>query len=213
MCPRAPCSHAACAAFLLVNSVGIVCGFRTAFAQGLDDNMRIKFRGFGVNLPRWLFVALDHLCHSVPPALLLGAVLRRGDRVHPMNSVYALVLSTWFAFRQNSTLDASDIYVPHPWKRAWLGILVAVMTTPPLVDSLRTRNTRASLLYTLALCTPWLMSKLDPNLKRKYQFECMLANATSDAARRSEAAARRHNGVPRVMSEVPLTSHIKGEMS
>ena len=53
-----------------------------------------------------------------------------------MNSVYALTLSTWFAFRQSASLDVSDIYVPHPWKRSWVAILVAVLATPRLVDAL-----------------------------------------------------------------------------
>ena len=38
--------------FLLVNSIGISLGFRTAFCQGLDDNMRKKIKGLGLDLPR-----------------------------------------------------------------------------------------------------------------------------------------------------------------
>ena len=60
--------------FLLVNSIGILLGFRTAFCQGLDDNMRKKIAGLGLPLPRWLFKILDHICHTVPPAVLRGPV-------------------------------------------------------------------------------------------------------------------------------------------
>ena len=125
--------------FLLVNSIAIVSGFRTAFAQGLDENMRKKlepmFRAeFGLDMPRWLFIGLDHLVHSVPAAILLGSVLARRQRVHPMNSVYVLMLYTWFSFRQSATLDVSSVYVPHPWKRAWAGVLSALLITPSLVS-------------------------------------------------------------------------------
>ena len=33
--------------FLLTNSMGILCGFRAGFCQGLDENMRKKIRGLG----------------------------------------------------------------------------------------------------------------------------------------------------------------------
>ena len=128
--------------FLLVNSLGIVSGFRTAFSQGLDENMRKKlapmFRSeFGIDLPRWLFVTLDHLVHTLPAVVLSASILTRRRSVHPMNSVYVLMLYTWFSFRQSSTLDVSNIYVPHPWKRAWAGVLTALFVTPSLVSTPR----------------------------------------------------------------------------
>jgi len=218
--------------FLLVNSVSIASAFRTAFAHGLDENMRKKLRVLGVDMPRPLFVALDHLVHTAPPMLLLASILKRNGRIHPMNSIYVLILYTWFSFRQNSTLDVSTLYVPHPWKRAWAGVLAALFTTPRLesarasnshrtsiasselctsqlrnyaigsssdadtiytrslethcmlarcsqVDALNARDRRKVLLYASILMLPWLSAKLDPNLRSKYNFECMLAREAS----------------------------------
>ena len=45
------------------------------------------------------------------------------------NCVYVLACSTWFAFRQGAQLDSSEIYVPHPWRRAWLAIVTSVLCT------------------------------------------------------------------------------------
>ena len=163
--------------FLLTNSVGIVLGFRTAFCQGLDENMRKKIRGLGLPLPRWLFVCLDHLCHTVPPIVLLAALLRRKQRVPRINTIYTLILSTWFAFRQNAMLDASDLYVPHPWKRAWAGIGAGVLATPPFVDACIDRSPRRIAFYAALLLAPWLSARLDPNLRLKYNFECRLSEA------------------------------------
>ena len=133
--------------FLLVNSMGIFLGFRTAFCQGLDENMRKKVRDLGFELvgnSRKLFLFADHMCHTVPVITLLWAVVSRKQRVHPMNSIYAIILSTWFSFRQSAQLDASDLYVPHPWKRAWAAIFTGVAFTPALVDALiQRRNGKA----------------------------------------------------------------------
>ena len=71
--------------------------------------MRKKLLVFGVDMPRWLFMAVDHLVHTAPAALLLASIVRRKQRVHPMNSVYVLMLYTWFSFRQSSTLDVSNV--------------------------------------------------------------------------------------------------------
>ena len=205
--------------FLLVNSLGIVSGFRTAFSQGLDENMRKKlapmFRSeFGIDLPRWLFVTLDHLVHTLPAAVLSASILTRRRSVHPMNSVYVLMLYTWFSFRQSSTLDVSNIYVPHPWKRAWAGVLTALFVTPSLVstprvlgyahhascrklrffacafpytyacvlvgafsqvDAINSRRPSAIVLRSIIMLLPWLSAKLDPTLRKTYNFECMLA--------------------------------------
>ena len=76
--------------------------------------------------------------------MLAAALVRRGQFVPRMNSVYALILSTWFAFRQSAQLDASDVYVPHPWQRAWLGAsqlreLVAELASAPSPPFARAR--------------------------------------------------------------------------
>jgi len=89
------------------------------------------------------FVCLDHLLHTVPPALLVSHLVRRRKRVPLLNIIYVIGLSTWFNFRQSGLahaprpaprlpelpmvcvhrqsghLDASEIYVPHPWRRTW----------------------------------------------------------------------------------------------
>lgn len=75
--------------------------------------------------------------------------------------------SQWFSFRQNSQLDASDLYVPHPWKRAWAGIGCGVVFTPPLVDALIKRRHGRAAACALAMAVPWLMAKLDPELRSK----------------------------------------------
>ena len=98
--------------FLAVNSVGILVGFRTAMAQadtnavgerarrarplptrmpvaqGIDENMRTKIRHLGLPLSRRTFVCLDHLLHTVPPALLVSHLVRRRKRVPLLNIVY-----------------------------------------------------------------------------------------------------------------------------
>lgn len=38
--------------FLCVNSIGIFFAFKTAFTQGLDDNIRKKLKGLGLKLTR-----------------------------------------------------------------------------------------------------------------------------------------------------------------
>jgi hypothetical protein len=193
--------------FLLTNSLGILLCFRTAFAQGLDDNMRRKLGGMGLKLPRWLFLMFDHAFHSLPPAVLLTALVRRRQRVHPMNSVYALSLSTWFAFRQNASLDSSKIYVPHPWKRAWVAILVGVLASPPLVDALITRRHGKVLLIVLCMLAPWLSAELDPHLRTKYHFECLLSEATQKRTDQEAARTKHGASVTRTFSECPLVMH------
>jgi len=102
--------------------------------------------------------------------------------------VYTLIISTWFAFRQSAHLDASDLYVPHPWKRAWLGIVAGVLTTPSLVNALIDGKRRKLLLCIGALLAPYLSARLDPHLRATYNFECRLQEAAKDA---SDAAERR----------------------
>ena len=174
--------------FLLVNSVGILCGVRTAFAQGLDENMRKKLHSRGLPISRPAFLAADHALHTLPAALLLYSLVRDRKRVHPMNCVYALTLATWFSFRQGAQLDASDLYIPHPWKRAWVGIFAGVGLTPPLVDALIARKHGKAALCVLLLFAPWLSAKLDPNVPLKYNFEAKLKRVEEQQqAEREEA--------------------------
>jgi len=167
--------------FLLLNSIGICNGFRTGFCQGLDENMRKKLEAqmqlAGLEFPRWQFVLTDHAVHSLPPLVLLAAIVRRQQRVHPMNSLFAAVISTWFAFRQGAQLDSSDIYVPHPWRRAWLAIFASMAFSPGLVDALIARDRKKAVLLLGLLLVPYLSARLDPNLRKKYNFEAALARS------------------------------------
>mmetsp|Transcript_5561 Transcript_5561/g.17087 ORF Transcript_5561/g.17087 Transcript_5561/m.17087 type:complete len:274 (+) Transcript_5561:93-914(+) len=160
--------------FLAVNSVGILVGFRTAMAQGIDENMRTKIRHLGLPLSRRTFVCLDHLLHTVPPALLVSHLVRRRKRVPLLNIVYVIGLSTWFNFRQSGHLDASEIYVPHPWRRTWVSILVGCAATPPLVDALIRKERWRVLALASAMLLPYLSSSLDPRLRQRYFFEFQL---------------------------------------
>lgn len=146
--------------FLLANGMGIFLGFRTAFAQGLDENMRKKISGLGFPLSRSEFVTLDHVLHTLPPVILLAGMVRRRQRCHPMNAVYSMVLSSWFAFRQQASLDVSTLYMPHPFYRGVIAFAVGILATPPLVDALIARSRRKLLLCILALLLPYLSTKL-----------------------------------------------------
>ena len=175
------------------------------FAQGLDDNLRKKFGVFGVQLTRAQFLVLDHVAHTLPAALLVAACVRRGLRVHPLNSVYALGLATWFSFRQGASLDASAIYVPHPWKRLWLAGTVSMVLTPSLVNALVARRHGRAALLAATLLLPYLTTKLDPDLKKKYAFEYALQ---LQQARRTGPRVRQRGGrvgdLPRAQSYDPM---------
>ena len=56
--------------------------------RGIDENMRTKIRHLGLPLSRRTFVCLDHLLHTVPPALLVSHLVRRRKRVPLLNIVY-----------------------------------------------------------------------------------------------------------------------------
>jgi len=188
--------------FLAVNSIGICCGFRTAMCQGIDENMRRKLEAQlaldGLTLPRWQFFLADHAIHTLPPLVLITALVRRAERVHPMNCVYVLACSTWFAFRQGAQLDSSEIYVPHPWRRAWLAIATSVLCTPSLVDALISRKRGKAALVSLVALVPYLLARLDPNLRKKYKFEFELSRLNPIAA---ETAAIKP--LPRAASTPP----------
>lgn len=185
--------------FLCVNSVSIWLSWKTGFAQGLDDNMRKKFALLGLPLSRPTFVAADHLVHTLPALAFLVHLVRSRRRVAGLNSVYALVLASWFSFRHGAKLDASEIYVRHPWKRAWLALVVGVFTTPHVVDALVDRRGKRLALLLALLTLPWLTTRLDPRLKRKYDFAFALQRvAESHSERRHDRS--RGSKPPRVNS-------------
>ena len=202
--------------FLLCNSMGVCLGFRTAMAQGLSDNMRRKIAQLGVPLERWQFDLADHVSHTLPVLLLLRALVRRRQRVPALTAIYAFVLASWFAFRQQAKLDSSGIYVPHPWRRAWAGIATGMAVAPRLVDALIAERHARSAAWASVLLVPWLSAYLDPDLRSKYDWEFALSKlpeAAKDAARRGKQSARGgggsgpgHDLIRRVYSEVALAS-------
>ena len=97
-----------------------------------------------------------------------------------------LACSTWFAFRQGAQLDSSDIYVPHPWRRAWLAIATSVLCTPSLVDALISRKRGKAALVSLVALVPYLLARLDPGLRQKYKIEFELSRLNRPVA--AEAA-------------------------
>ena len=199
--------------FLLVNSVGIFLGFRTAFAQGLDENMRKKIKGLGFELSRFEFVAADHLLHTLPPAVLLASLVRRRQRCHPMNSVHCLVLFSWFAFRQTAQIDIQSVYMPHPFYRGLLAIVVGAFASPPLVDALIDRSKGRVLLCALAMLVPYLTTKLDPDLWKKYNFAAAVARAQLLQAQQQAARTAKRkgaSGLTRVNSETPMALRREG---
>jgi len=224
--------------FLLVNSMGVCCGFRTVrcpcpcpcslwgaalspgneaspwlalckgFAQGLDENLRHKVLTLGLRVPRPLFMFLDHVFHSLPPVLLTAELVRRQERVPKLNVVYALTLASWFSFRQQAKLDASQTYVPHPWRRTWLAIVAGMCACPSLVDGLISRK-RSKLLAAAALIlVPYLTSKFDPGMRQKYNFEYRLQTVGGEAALLSSKGSKKGQG--RAMSEACLSEVRRG---
>ena len=122
--------------FLCVNSIGIYLGFRTSFANGLDDNIRKKIKNMGSHLTRKQFLVGDFIVHTLPAILTTATLVQNKKKIPRISLTYALTLSTWFVFSQVGKLDASDIYVPHPWKRGWFGVLTGMLAAPQLVDCL-----------------------------------------------------------------------------
>ena len=110
-----------------------------------------------------------------------------------------LACSTWFAFRQGAQLDSSDIYVPHPWRRAWLAIAASVLCTPSLVDALISRRRGKAALVSLVALVPYLLARLDPGLRQKYKFEFELSRLNRPVA--AEAAPTKQ--LPRCSSMPP----------
>ena len=160
--------------FLAVNSLSIWLGFRTAFTQGLDEHLRKKIAHLGVSLPRWQFLLGDHLMHTLPAILTITRLILERRRVPSITVTYGATFATWFAFCQGGKMDASDLYVPHPWKRAWFAATVGMLLTPRLVDAGIRRDWK-KMAETLALLTvPYLSTRLDSGLRATYRLEYLL---------------------------------------
>jgi len=160
--------------FLCVNSIGIWLGFRTAFAQGLDDNIRKKLCKLGLKLSRFEFILGDFITHTFPALITSYTLIHKKKTINSRAVTYALTLSTWFVYRQVGKLDASDIYVPHPWRRGWFGVIIGMMCAPSLIDACQNSKKYKLLMTLLIMSVPLLSTHLDKNLKRNYDLEYVL---------------------------------------
>merc|ERR1719223_2178012 len=79
------------------------------------------------------------------------------------------MFGTWFSFRQGAKLDAQDIYVPHPWRAAWLAIVLSASATPPLVDALIQDNRVSAIWYSFIMGIPWIVSRLNSALQKAHK--------------------------------------------
>ena len=99
--------------------------------------------------------------------------------VHPMNGVYGLLLFTWFAYRQSGQLDASKLYMPHPWKRTWLAAIAALGLTPPMVEAILDRSRGRAALYAIGLLLPYLSTRL---VRTSHTTDALLSPHLCDAS-------------------------------
>ena len=140
--------------FLCVNSIGIYLGFRTSFNNGLDDNIRKKLNMMGFCLSREQFVFGDFMVHTIPALLTTYTLVKKNKQIPIVSLTYALTLSTWFVFLQAGKLDASDIYVPHAWKRGWISVIIGMLMAPHLVNSIQHRKKYKFLCVILTMLLP-----------------------------------------------------------
>ena len=94
--------------------------------------------------------------------------------ISKIHILYAMILSTWFAYRQNGKLDPSNNYVPHPWKRAWAGAFWGMIATRKFVNCQFSKNYIQALAYTLSLIIPISTTKFDPNIKKNYHLDFLI---------------------------------------
>mmetsp|Transcript_104672 Transcript_104672/g.207934 ORF Transcript_104672/g.207934 Transcript_104672/m.207934 type:complete len:273 (+) Transcript_104672:64-882(+) len=167
--------------FLLCNSMGVLCGFRTAMVHGIDENFRDKLRSLGAPLVqrRSIFFLCDQFMHTLPALILLVRQVQSRKSVPGGASAAAIMFGTWFSFRQGGKLDSQDIYVPHPWRAAWLAIVFSASATPSLVDAL-IKDKRVSVIgYSFIMIIPWIVSRLNRGLKKRCDFEYALQKANA----------------------------------
>lgn len=162
--------------FLFVNSLGILLAYKTGFAKGIDKNILTKLRSLGSSMTDTQFFVGDIFVHVLPVILTFFMNYNKKKRILPINVTYAITLATWFSFRQNGMLDASSIYVPHPWKRSWLSGVIAMVMSPFLMDAALDKNKLKFLKCIIVIVIPYLTTKLDVNLEKKYKLEFLLGN-------------------------------------
>ena len=91
-----------------------------------------------------------------------------------MNVSYALILATWFAFRQNGKLDASKNYVPHPWKMSWLAGILSMIMCPHAINAAIDKKWKILTGIAFALHIPYSIVMMDDEIRKKYNFEFLL---------------------------------------
>jgi hypothetical protein len=182
--------------FLCVNSIGIFLGFRTAFAQGLDDNLRKKLASMEFRISRKQFLMGDFIMHTLPAIGTTALMVHKKRKIKFINVTYGMTLLSWFVFRQVGQLDASNIYVPHPWKRSWLAVITGMMLAPEFVNSLQQNKKSRLFIIVFLFLLPYLSTKLDPNLKKTYNFEYILTKHNSQRPTKMKRVISTPNNIP-----------------
>lgn len=187
--------------FLFAQSLGVLVGFRTAMANGILENMKKRMNEYSTQAgfphhSNFRFAMIDHCVHTLPPVLLGARLVRDQKRIPFITTTYAMLSFTWGAFRQQAKLDSSGIYVPHPWRRAWIGIATGVFTSRWLIAALVKRDRRQILLAIAILTVPWCTTRFDPGLRKKYAFEYAVSRVNSARDPGRQLSDRRLSGGP-----------------
>jgi hypothetical protein len=160
--------------FLCINSVGIFIGFHTAFANGLDNNLWNKLRYQGLQLSNLQMKLGDHLVHTLPAIFTTFVILKSGKKIPFITVLYTLLFGSLFSYSQCGKLDSSDSYIPHPWKRTWLAIIISTIVTQKAVNYTQDKKYKKAIVCTSTLALPYIVSKFDKKMKRNYTFEYLL---------------------------------------
>lgn len=165
--------------FLCVNSMGIWFAFKTAFCQGLDDNIRKKLKSLNFEMSPEQFGIANCVVHTLPMIGTSAHLIKRKTRISSVNVSYALILATWFAFRQNGKLDASENYVPHPWKMSWVSGVLSMMLCPQVINAVVDKKWKKLLMLALILHIPYCIVNKNPKIKNLYDFEFLIQESQS----------------------------------
>lgn len=201
--------------FLFSNSMGVLIGFRTGMANGISMNLFQRINELGktaglMPLTKAQFHFLDHINHTLPPVLLGVRLVRSRQRIPYITCVWCLVSAMFFAFRQQAKLDSSDSYVPHPWRRAWLGIVTGIFASPMLIDSFIRREAKKTLLILFLCILSWSTVRFDPSARKKYAFEYAVSKVNGNLPEfaRGQLAPR---SPKKTMSWSPVTAGWSGD--
>lgn len=176
--------------FLCVNSVGIWFAFNTAFCHGLDENIRKKLKSLDFSLSPREFKAANFVVHTLPMIGTSMHLINNKKRISFVNVSYALILATWFAFRQNGKLDASKNYVPHPWKMSWLAGILSMIMCPHAINAAIDKKWKLLTGIVFALHIPYSIVIMDDDIRKKYNFEFLLQQNNKIAAKEKTKVKR-----------------------